>query len=195
MKMRAKKAVKLLMVAALSSLMLVGCGKDNKSSSNSSRNDFNYPGTTFTGNGSNLPNNWLDILMSENRCMDMGMGNTSNRRVRIQIPLQGMNVNAASLYVGITYEGDVGVVTQRNGTGILDLYACPRPDLRSNAQGFIMSANGMPPVLNTSLNCALGEITAMNAGVNTQMGGYQFAFYPIYLNGANKPNGSSLCQF
>ena len=196
--MKTRAIFKTAIMMALAATLLVSCGKENRSTSGNSNNGaFGYPGGNTYGNGSNLPNNWIDILIQENPCMNFsGNGGINNNRSRIIVQMQGVNVNAGSMYAGITYEGDVGVVSNQNGSPVLEIFACQRPDLSGNSAGFIMSANGMPPVLNTSSNCSVSEITALDAGVNTQYGGYHFAFYPIYLDSVNKAAyGSALCQY
>lgn len=196
--MKLKKTSKLL-VFVLMAVFLAACGGDqNRSSSNRSNGGiggFGYPGGTNFGNGTSLPNNWVDILLNENPCIDYNTGQLNNARTRVVVPLQGMNVNAGSLYAGITYEGDVGIVSNQGGQPVMEIFSCLRPDLATNSRGYIVSQNGVPPVLNVSRNCAVGEVTAMDIGLETQLGGYLLKFYPIYLNSMNsRNNGSSICQ-
>ena len=186
-------------VLVLSATLLVACGgEQNKSSGggSSSSGYGNYPGGTTFGNGTQLPNNWVEIVLNENPCIDYNTGQVNNARTRVIVPLQGMNVNANSMFAGITYEGDVGIVSNRNNQPVIEIFACRRPDLQSNARGYIVSQSGVPPVLNYSRNCAVGEVTAMDIGLETPQGGYLLKFYPIYLNSMNsRNNGSSLCQY
>ena len=196
--MKTREIAKLVVLSLLSATLLVACGGEQNKSSSSRKNGigYNYPGGSSFGNGTALPGDWVQRLQNENPCIDYNTGQLNNARTRVVVPLQGMNVNANSRFAGITYEGDVGIVSNQNNRPVIEIFACRRPDLQSNSRGYIVSQSGQPPVLNYSSNCAVGEVTAMDIGVETAQGGYLFRFYPIYMNSMNKPsNGSSLCQY
>lgn len=193
-----KEIAKIAALTFLSAMLLVSCGgEQNKSGGGSSSNPYgNYPGgATFGGNGTQLPGDWVQRVINENPCYDYNTGQLNNARTNLIIPLQGMNVNANSMYAGVTYEGDVGVVTNRNGQPVIEVFACRRPDLAPNSRGYIVSQSGIAPVLNVSRNCGVGEITAMDIAVETAQGGYIFKFYPIYLGSGNSQARSSICQY
>jgi hypothetical protein len=69
------------------------------------------------------------------------------------IPLQ-LSVALNALYVGVTSEGDVAVVTSSNGQGVLNTFVCNR-GIQAGA-GSLMGN----PVVNKSYFCAVDEITA-----------------------------------
>ncbi len=197
--MKMRELVKVSLLTLVTMAFLVSCGKENKSSGGSSSNSSNYgyPTGGSYGNGSmSLPSNWIDILRNENPCTDYNTGNITNNRTRIVVTLDGLNVNANSMYAGITGEGDIGIVSVKNNRPVIEIFACNRPNLGSNARGYIVSQYGTAPVLNVSQNCSVSEISSMDIGLETNQSGYILRFYPIYLDSRNKPQyGSRLCQY
>ena len=177
-----KQILKRTFLLLIVSLALVSCGKSNKSGTSSSTTT---PGTVTGGisggNGTALPNDWLNIVFNENRCRH-GDG---SRRTHSE-PLRNMSVNAGGLYVGATSNGDVMVVSNKNNIPTIDIYVCNRPGL---AGGGIQSN----PVINYSSSCSVGEITSATMILRGSNGGSATeAFRSIHIPNAGIT--SSLCR-
>lgn len=180
------KLLKSLLSIALLSTLFVSCGQDNKtgqSSRNSSigsgiwgnvYNNGQYGG----GNGAQLPSNFLDIIAQENTCVQGG------QRSQAQITLN-QNINAGSLYVGVTSYGDISVVQNRGGVATMTMYICPRAGL--TGQGQLMQN----PIVNISQACPVGEISRAHM-VLTGQPSYEVIFRPIHI--PNSGIRSSLCN-
>lgn len=162
----------------------VACGENN--TSGKKRNNINTPwggafggGTYYGGNGGALGSNWLDQVAAENPCVYGGQ----RAQTQLQVPA---NVNVGALYVGVTSYGDIGIVNNQNGVGIMTLYICPRAGL--TGQGSLMSQ----VVVENSTHCPVGQIS--NADLILQAQGTQ---YPIALRPIHIPNMgivSSICS-
>lgn len=172
-------------MATLVTTMFVACGKNNESGGSSSSNDPWSGGVTAAGNGSKLPSDWKNKIFNEYRCQTYSSnGTSSNSRTRIGVQSQGQfNVNAGGLHVGVTLEGDVLIISNSSNKLSIELYACKRPNMQKSAQ-FIQT-----PIINQSMMCAIGEISAADIYLNSQYGPYHLAFFPIGLS-----SQSSLCQ-
>jgi hypothetical protein len=176
---------KVTTMLTLMSLLLISCGKENESGKTSKSNGYNYPGMSSSGNGVGLPSNWLTVVQNENPCKTYN-GTTSTNKIRVTVPLQGININAGSFYVGVTAEGDVGIVSNQSSGPVMEMYLCPRPDV--TGQGSLAST----PIVNNSNECPVGEVSSANISLSAQYGAYNLAFYPINVVGTN--HSSSLCQ-
>jgi hypothetical protein len=181
-----KNIMKSLMLATLVSTMFVACGKNNESggSSNTSVDPWSG-GVTAAGNGSQLPSDWKQRIFNEYQCQTYSnTGTSSNSRVRVTAQSIGqLQVNAGGLHVGVTLEGDVLIISNSNNKVSVEVYACPRTSMQNTAQ-FIQT-----PIINQSMMCAIGEISAADMYLDTQYGPYHLAFFPIGLS-----SQSSLCQ-
>ncbi len=187
------------------SATMVSCGKNNKSGGGSSSSGGgigvggfgSYGNINVAGYSGNL-GQLLNVVASENPCRTTGGGygygygqqpyQNSNARTVVAIPLQGINVNAGSLYVGVTPEGDIAVVSNTNGGPRMELHLCARPDLTGQGQ---LMAN---PVLNSSQRCPIGEITASDVMLQSSAGAqpYILKYAPIHIPGTDRY--SSICQ-
>ena len=175
-------------IQALMLLVLVfsvACGENNTSGKKKNRNNFNNPwgntfggGTYIGGNGQVLNDNWLDQIALENQCALGGQRATA----QMQVPA---NVNVGALYVGVTSFGDIGVVQNQNGVGILTLYICPRAGL--TGQGSIMSQ----VVIENSVYCPVGQISNLDIQLQGQATQYALALRPIHI--PNMGITSSIC--
>jgi hypothetical protein len=183
MKTRVKNFLKLVTMLTFVSTVLVSCGDNKNTSGGSKSSGYSYPSVSTSGNGMSLPSNWLSIVQSENPCRT---GSNSNNRTRVVVPLNGVNVNAGAYYTGVTPEGDVGIVSNQSGGPVMEVYICQRPDL--TGQGSLMNN----PVLSTSYECPIGEITRTNIALQGQYGTYNLSFAPINIIGTDRR--SSLCQ-
>ena len=188
MKTRAKHLARLFFMAFCVSTLMASCGKNNSSGGGGGATTGVWPGSTYAGVGT-LPGNFIQIIETENPCRT-GVGGVPQNAPRIvtAIPLQGANVNAGGVFVGVTPEGDVGVISNQGQGPVMELRLCPRPDLTGNGQ------LASQPVLNTSTMCPIGEITAANVTLasSSGMGNYIFPFAPIHIPGTDR--FSSLCQ-
>jgi len=192
MKTRANHFFKIAFMAVLVSTLFVSCGKNNSSGGGSNTVTPNpygtYPGSTYAGVGQ-LPSNFIQIIEQENPCRT-GVGGVPANAARISavIPLQGANVNAGGVFVGVTPEGDVGIITNQAQGPVMEIRLCPRPDLTGNGQ---LVSN---PVLNTSQMCPVGEITAATISLasSSGMGNYTLPFAPIHILGTDR--FSTLCR-
>ena len=195
MKTRANHLFKSIFTMALVSTLFVSCGKDNSSGGSKKKNNYgtyNY-GNITSYNGSQVPNNWLEVVSSQNPCISSGSygynGSNNNRsignRVRTVVPLQGINVNAGSVHVGVTPEGDIAIASNQNQGPVLEILLCPD----ATGQGSLASN----PVLNISQVCPLSEITAADVSLysNSGYGNYLLKFAPIHIPGTDRI--SQLC--
>lgn len=180
-----KNIMKSLMLATIVSTMFVACGKNNESGGSSSKSDPWSGGVTAAGNGSQLPSDWKKRIFNEYQCQTYSnTGTSSNSRVRVTAQSIGqLQVNAGGLHVGVTLEGDVLIISNSNNKVSVEVYACPRTSMQKTAQ-FIQT-----PIINQSMMCAIGEISAADMYLDTQYGPYHLAFFPIGLS-----SQSSLCQ-
>ena len=194
MRKRENHYFKGLFMALMVSTLLVSCGAENESGKSRNNNPFggySYAGIT-SANGMRLPSNWLEIVGNQNPCQSAGgyYGSTynNNQRRRVVIPLQGYNVNAGAAYVGVTPEGDIGIVSNQKNGPVIEMYLCPRPDL--SGQGQVIKQ----PALNTSSSCPVSEITAMDVSLTSTSGygNYLMKFAPIHIPNAGRV--SQLCQ-
>ena len=200
MKTRASHLIKSILMLAFAVTLMVSCGKENKSGdANNNPNQYNngnYGGFQYgniNNNGMNLPGDWMNIVMNENPCQvsyqnGSPFNNSGSGRTIVTIPLNGVNVNQGSVHIGVTPQGDVGIVSNQNNGPVIELHLCQRPDL--TGQGGLSSN----PVINSSDNCPLSEITSMNVSLagNPQFSAYILQFAPIHIQGTNR--FSSLCQ-
>jgi hypothetical protein len=187
MKTRAMNFFKVTTMLTLMSILMISCGKENESGKTSNSTNNGYPGISSAGNGGiSLPSNWLQRVQNENPCITVN-NNQNPTRQRVDVPLQGTNINAGAFYVGVTPEGDVGVVINRNGIGaVMEVYLCPRPD--ATGQGSLMAT----PVVNNSNECPVGEISRANISLSAQYGAYNLSFAPIHILGTDRT--SSMCS-
>lgn len=201
MKKRETHYLKKLFMAVIMSTLLVSCGQENESGRKGINNPFggfNYAGIA-SANGMNLPANWLQVVGNENPCRstsgyNYGPGYQQNQTVgagqrqRIVIPMPNFNVNAGAAYVGVTPEGDIGIVSNQNQGPVLEVYICVRPDV--TGQGQVIRQ----PALNTSQRCPVSEITAsdITLSTNSGYGDYLLKFAPIHIPGTDR--FSSLCR-
>ena len=190
MKTRANHFFKTAFLAVLISTLFISCGKNNSSGGSGTATTpvAGFPGTTYAGVGA-LPANFIQIIEQENPCRTNVGGVPANAaRIVTTIPLQGVNVNAGGVFVGVTPEGDVGIVTNTTGAPAMELRMCPRPDLTGNGQ---LVSN---PVLNTSQLCPVGEVTALNVSLasSSNFGNYLLPFAPIHIMGTDR--FSTLCS-
>lgn len=204
MKKRETHYLKKLFMALVVSTILVSCGQDNRSGGDDVFNNglgvggFNYAGIASV-NGTTLPANWLQTVGAENPCrstnLNYGQGysqyqnvNAAGNRQRIVIPLSQYNVNAGAAYVGVTPEGDIGIVSHQNQGPVLEVYLCARPDVTGQGQMI------RQPALNTSYTCPVSEITASDITLQTNqgLGDYLLKFAPIHIQGTDRR--SSLCR-
>ena len=185
MKTRANKWFKAIFVALVSTTVLMGCGKDN-SSGGGGGGSSSGGGGTVTVNGQSVPSNWRHVLENEYQCQTYdNNGNRTNRRISIPVQLPGnVNINAGSIHVGVTLEGDQLVIRRDGNNVITELRVCDRAGIQTNNAQFIQM-----PVLNLSYMCSLGEISAADVYVYSNYGAYHLAFFPIGLSGP-----STLCQ-
>jgi hypothetical protein len=192
MRTRARNFFKVTTMLTLMSLLLISCGGENESGNNRNNvNGYNYAGISTAGNGISLPGNWLQIVHNENPCRVNSNFNGQNTsvsgKIRVVVPLQGANINAGAFYAGVTPEGDVGIVSNQGNGPVMEVFLCPRADV--SGQGSLMAT----PVLNTSRECPIGEITAANISLQGQFGyNYNLSFAPINILGTDRR--SSLCQ-
>lgn len=203
MKKRETHYLKKLIMALVMATLLVSCGQDNESGKKSSSyNGFGVAGFNYNGivsaNGTNLPSNWQQTVANENPCRSTtnsyGNGYQQNQQIssgtrqRIVIPMTGYNVNAGAAYVGVTPEGDIGIVSNQAQGAVLEVYLCNRPDV--TGQGQVIKQ----PALNTSYSCPLSEITAsdITLSTNSGYGDYLLKFAPIHIPGTDRY--SSLCR-
>ncbi len=182
MRTRAKSFLKVIFTFTLLSTLLVGCGKENESGGSSGSSNSWNGGVTSVGNGNKLPSDWVKRLENEYRCNTGYSTNNSRQRLGVQVPGQ-LNLNANALHVGVTLEGDILIMSNKNNRTTVELRACRRPANSSQAQLYTQ------PVVNVSRVCAIGEITAANVMVQTQYGPYELVFFPI---GMSAP--STLCN-
>lgn len=196
MKKRETHYLKKLFLALVMSTVLVSCGQENESGKRRNNNPFggfNYAGIA-SSNGMSLPSNWLQTVGNENPCRSTGgygytnNQNYNNQRRRVVIPLTGYNVNAGAAYVGVTPEGDIGIVSNQSQGPVFEMYLCPRPDL--TGQGQVTKQ----PALNTSYSCPISEVTASDVSLatNSGYGNYLLKFAPIHIPGTDR--FSSLCR-
>lgn len=194
MKKRETHYLKKLFMMLTFAALLVSCGQDNESGRDDDFNNpfgvsggFNYNG--FTGTNGQSANALLEVIGNENPCRSsFGVNSTStNSRVRTVVPLNGINVNAGAVHVGVTPEGDIGVISRQSNSAVMELYLCVRPDL--TGQGSITQQ----PALNTSFSCPISEITATNVSLpsNAGLGPYLLQFAPIHIPNAGRY--SSIC--
>lgn len=188
MKTRVQPLLKLFMVAIFIPMLMASCGKQNKSGgggSTSSTVTDPWVGTNANGvSNLTLPSDWLNRLYNEYSCQNYYMNNNSNTRVKIPVQSPGQfQVNAGALYVGVTLEGDILIISNNNNNITAEVHACDRPNLTSQAYFLNM------PKLNVSDYCAMGEISAADVGLQSQYGTYQLAFFPAGLS-----SPTSLCQ-
>lgn len=187
MKTRANKLAKVIFMALLASTLLVSCGQNNSSGGGGGTVPVVPGGIPGAGFGAGSAN--LGVIEQENPCRT-GVGGvpTGAARILTNLQIQGANVNVGSSYVGVTPEGDVAVISNVNGVATMQLSLCPRPDLTGNGR-----LNGQP-VLNTSMLCPFGEITAANVSLDSSFGfpPYMLAFAPIHIPGTDR--FSSLCR-
>lgn len=200
MKTRASHLIKSILMLALAVTLMVSCGKENKSGDDNNSNQYsngNYGGFQYgniNNNGMNLPQNWQTVVMNENPCSvnyqnGSPFNNNSNTgRQIVVIPLTGINVNQGSVHVGVTPQGDVGIVSNQNNGPVIELHLCQRPDITGRGG---LSSN---PVLNTSSNCPLSEVTSLDVSLegNPQFAAYLLQFAPIHIQ--NTDRRSSLCR-
>lgn len=208
MKKVQKNYFRSIFMMILMSLTLISCGQDNKSGDSSSSNNtgfitgfgvggaiggFNYSGISSV-NGIALPSNWLAVIAQENFCNvpNIGFnGVATTERVRIVVPLTGFNINAGAVFVGVTVEGDIGIISLQAQGPVMELLACQRPDLTSSA-----IPTGGNIVTNVSRECPVSEITAATIAVQSSQASqffqnYTFLFAPIHVRGTQR--FSSLC--
>jgi hypothetical protein len=154
-------------------LILVSCGKDNRSGQSNTSVGINP-----IGPGVGVTNPYVGTVMNEYPCLS-GMPRTT-----VQIPLN-MTVAVGGTYVGVTSEGDVALVSSNGGQGIFTAYICGRTSA-ANGTGSLLGN----PVINRSYNCQIDEVTSAAMNLPTLYGGtLRLNFRPIYF-----PPGSSLCQ-
>ena len=194
MKKRETHYLKKLFMALVMSTLLVSCGQENESGKKNKNNPFgvnggySYSGFT-SASGKSLPSNWLATVGNENPCKSSyGYTSSNNQRVRAVVQLQGINVNAGAVHVGVTPEGDIGIISRQNNGPVMEIYLCRRPDL--TGQGTITKQ----PALNTSYACPISEITAADVQLPSSSGyqPYLLKFAPIHIQNAGRY--SQLCQ-
>lgn len=196
MRKRENHYLKKLFMALVMSTLLISCGQDNESGKKkrSSINPFGGDGYSYAGfasaNGQNV-NTLLATIGNQNPCVSTyGYTNNSaaNNRVRAVVPLTNINVNAGAVHVGVTPEGDIGIVSRQGNTPVMEIYLCSRPDL--TGQGHMTKQ----PALNTSFSCPVSEITAAEIALptNSGFGSYLLQFAPIHIPNAGRV--SQLCQ-
>jgi hypothetical protein len=178
--------LKNLATIALVATVAVGCGKSNKSGGSTTPTTVStlpgggvYPPGGVPGmNGMQLPPNYMDIVRQENPCIN-GM-----QRTPVQFALQGINVNAGAIYLGVSSFGDIAVVSNSNAGPLMQLEICGRPG--ASGQGQMMQN----PVINNSQYCPVGEITAADVILQGQVP-MQIKFAPIHIPGYRM---SGLCN-
>lgn len=180
---RSKRFLKNLTAIALLGMMAVGCGQSNKSGGSSSSSTTTVPPVTTNPtvgmNGMQLPANYMNIIRTENPCV------SGSQRTATQFPLQGINVNAGAIYIGVSSYGDIATVTNTSSGPLMQLEICPRTG--TNGQGQMLSN----PVINNSDYCPVGEITAADITLQGQVP-MQVKFAPIHIPGTYR--SSSLCN-
>ena len=184
MKTRANSFLKSFFLGLLVSTLFVSCGGDNNTGTGRTSADP-WGGTVVAaGNGSTLPTNWQQVLYNEYPCNVGGYSSTSRITINVQSSGQLM-VNSGSMYVGVTYNGDILIIRNESNRISAQIHACQRPGLVNN--GAYLATQ---PVLNVSRTCSVGEITAADISLNSN-NGYQYplVFYPIGLS-----SPSSLCS-
>ncbi len=182
MRTRANSFLKVIFTFTLLSTLLVSCGKENESGGSSGSSSSWSGGVTSVGNGNKLPSDWVKRLENEYRC-NTGYS-TSNSRQRLGVQASGqLNLNANALHVGVTMEGDILIMSNKNNRITVELRACRRAANSTQAQFYTY------PAINVSRNCAIGEVTAANVMLQTQYGPYELKFFPI---GMSAP--STLCN-
>ena len=179
MKTRVNNILKTALLVGLTATLLASCGKKNSSGGKKSGggtvvDDY---GIYSTANGA--PGNWFEIVEQENPCYQGG------QRAFVQIPLNA-NVNAGAVHVGVSSYGDITVVHAETGQPTMDVYICPRADL--TGQGDILQY----PVLNTSYECPISEVTAADIVLYGSQVQYQVKFAPIHIPNAGRY--SQICQ-
>jgi len=181
--------LKKIAITSFTTALLVSCGGKNTSGGNTS-GAFGAYGNLAGGNGYANFGAILQQVANENPCRINGGGGGGQGiggRQSTTVNLQGINVNVNSSYVGVTAEGDIAVVHNSNGVAALDMYLCPRPN--TSGQGELTQL----PVLNTSQECPVGEITAADVLLYAnQSQPYYLKFFPIHIPGAGKY--SQVCQ-
>ena len=181
--------LKKIAITSFTAALLVSCGGKNTSGGANS-GVFGAYGGLSGGNGYADFGAILQQVAIENPCRingGAGGGQGVGARQSTTVNLQGINVNSNSSYVGVTAEGDIAVVYNNNGIAAMDMYLCPRPN--TNGQGELTKF----PVLNTSQQCPVGEITAADVLLYAnQSQPYYLKFFPIHIPNAGKY--SQVCQ-
>lgn len=190
MKTRTNSFFKTLLLVLLVPTIMIGCGKENKSGSSSTAAITTDPwiGTNVNSSNANiaLPSDWLNRLYGEYPCRDYYSNNgaASNARTIIDVQAPGpYQVNAGSLYTGVTLEGDILVISNQNNNIRAQVHSCNRPSQITRAK-YITK-----PVLNISENCAMGEVTAADILLDSSNGVYHLAFFPAGMSAR-----STLCK-
>ena len=158
-------------------MMAISCGQNN--TSGKSGNSGTNGGITGIGTfGSNVSmQQVISVVGQQNPCLQGG------NRIPVQIPLQGIQVNAGSTHVGVSPFGDIAIV-QNAGQSIMSLYICPRAGL--TGQGQLL----YNPIIEADQNCPVGKITAADVMLTGQVS-YQVKFAPIHIPGTDRI--SQLC--
>lgn len=180
------KRLATFMVAAT---IMVSCGKNNTSGTTTDQADnwntwgdgYTLPGGTYgSGNGNQLPGNWMNVVSQENPCYQGGQRSTAQLELNI-------NANAGGAFVGVTSYGDIAVVANQNGRTVATMYICPRYGLTGQGQ-FISQ-----PVIESSPYCPIGQVSNLDVQLGSQAGQpYYLAFRPIHIPGTGYQ--SSLCS-
>ncbi len=176
MKTRTKSFFKVLSVLALVSTLTVSCGKNNKSGGGKSSPSVNGFNNTMAG----AYGVDLNIIGNEYPCTS---GN--QQRIRYQRDISNITrANVGTVHVGVTAGGDIAVISgNQSGQTLLEVFACPRAGLVTNARPEMQQR----PVIQESRNCSIPEITAADFFLqNTQGYYYQLKFYPIGLSAPSR---------
>lgn len=179
------KNLKWSVLLVLSSMLILGgCGDKNKSGGSGTDS---YWGGLNTGTYNGIPpvntsNPFVQTVFQSVQCVNTGYGGGvvgSSQRMGSGIAYNSQ-IAFNGVYVGVTYEGDIAVLTGNGGTvpggggnSVLSIYLCPRPNVNS---GQLVAPVAYAP---TSRGCRVDQISAMNIAIP---GLPQLTFFPVHLH-------------
>jgi hypothetical protein len=136
--------------------LLVACGKDNKSGTNSYANPY-YGNAYGTINSPyHYGNVSVNQIIQQNPCVTGGV--PTQARVQVQMPVNmGTIVPTNDIYVGVTSSGDVGLIVGKGSVQALFVaYICQRGVTYQNATPQLMAPISIGPYT----KCPIKPITA-----------------------------------
>jgi hypothetical protein len=153
-------------------------------------------GSLFEGFDSDKTYHNLEIIDEENECLG-NEWDEGTERVLFKVPLSGLEINDGEKYFGISYYGDISVVSNSKDGPVLDLYLCPRLDLDIKTA---IQATAFK--VESSDYCAIDQITFGNLTIKAEINldesiglksrSFNVGFSPISIPGPSRK--SSLCE-